>query len=300
MRGLSRFSLSTVTMLVCVLNDANASSERWATYKNSRFGTTAEYPADLFTVFDPPPENGDGQGFRTPDGRSHLSVYGAWNVEGHTPETYISNYVDLAGASVTYRRVTDRFYVISGTRDGNIFYDRCNFSADPKGIIDCLTISYPEQEKSQWSPIVSRLSKSLRAGPSVPDVVAQTARSETEQGFLGFKTPSGKIQCMFDASDGEYPPYVRCDMAEMTNPIPPKPSSCDLDWGNAFSITEEGIIGERICAGDTIFSDSWEVLPYGSTWQQQGFTCLSERSGLTCFNAKRHGFTLSRSSQKLF
>jgi hypothetical protein len=114
-------------------------------------------------VLDPPPENGDGQGFRTSDGRAQLSIYGAWNVERVTPETYVDNYADLAGASVTYKRVTHRFYVISGTREGKIFYDRCNFSPDPGGIIDCLSISYPEQEKTEWNPIVSRLSRSLRA-----------------------------------------------------------------------------------------------------------------------------------------
>jgi hypothetical protein len=154
----------TIAILASVFSYAGVAKERWATYTNPRFGTTADYPAGLFTVLDPPPENGDGQGFRTPDGRAHLSIYGAWNVEGDTPQTYVANYVDLAGASVTYKQVTDRFYVISGTREGKIFYDRCNFSVGPQGIIDCLTISYPEQEKSEWSPIVSRLSRSLRPG----------------------------------------------------------------------------------------------------------------------------------------
>ena len=130
---------------------------------------------------------------------------------------------------------------------------------------------------------------------------AQTAQSETEQGFLGFKTPSGNIQCMFfDSVEARDPPSLRCDMADMTNPIPPKPSSCDLDWGGAFYVSQESKRGERVCHGDTVFGESVEVLPYGSVWQHHGFTCLSEQNGLTCFNAKRHGFALSRSSQKLF
>jgi hypothetical protein len=131
--------------------------ERWATYTNPRFGTTADYPADIFTVRDPPPENGDGQSFHSSDGRAQLSIYGQWNVQGDTPQSYVANYVDLAGATVVYKRVIDRFYIVSGTRDGNIFYDRCNFSPDPEGIIDCLTITYPEQEKTVWDPIATRL-----------------------------------------------------------------------------------------------------------------------------------------------
>jgi hypothetical protein len=37
-------------------------SERWVTYSNPRFGTTVDYPADLFSVAEQPSENGDGAG----------------------------------------------------------------------------------------------------------------------------------------------------------------------------------------------------------------------------------------------
>jgi hypothetical protein len=42
------------------------------------------------------------------------------------------------------------------------------------------------------------------------------------------------------------------------------------------------------------------VLTYGATWQHNGFTCTSEQSGVTCFNADRHGFSLSRAKQSVF
>jgi hypothetical protein len=139
-------------------------SDQWVSYTNLRFGTTADYPADIFTVLDPPPGNGGGQGFQTEDGRAQLGIYAARNVENDTPQSYIGSYVDLKGSRVTYKHLTDRFFVVSGTREGKIFYTRCNFSADPEGIIDCLSISYPEAEKTEWDAIVTRLSESLRAG----------------------------------------------------------------------------------------------------------------------------------------
>ena len=122
-------------------------------------------------------------------------------------------------------------------------------------------------------------------------------------GLLGLKTPTGDIQCMIDdygMADGSYPPFLRCDILEMTAPPPPRPDNCEFDWGSAFSIAQEDQTGQRLCVSDSVASDRWEVLGYGSVWQQMGFTCLSEQKGLTCFNAKRHGFTLSRASQKLF
>jgi hypothetical protein len=42
------------------------------------------------------------------------------------------------------------------------------------------------------------------------------------------------------------------------------------------------------------------VLAYGEVWQRGGFTCKSEQTGVTCFNADRRGFSLSRARQEVF
>jgi hypothetical protein len=42
------------------------------------------------------------------------------------------------------------------------------------------------------------------------------------------------------------------------------------------------------------------VLAYGEVWQRAGFTCRLEQTGLTCFNAMQHGFSLARAEQKVF
>src|SRR5262245_45275746 len=123
-----RFATLTVAAIVLVLapRDAQAQAqEGWTTYTNARFGAKAAYPAGRFSVRDRPPENGDGQIFRTPDGRAELTIYGAHNVQQDTPQSYVANYVDLAGASL--KRITARYFVVSGIRDDKIFYQRCNF-----------------------------------------------------------------------------------------------------------------------------------------------------------------------------
>jgi hypothetical protein len=45
---------------------------------------------------------------------------------------------------------------------------------------------------------------------------------------------------------------------------------------------------------------SLPVLGYGEVWQRSGFTCKSEPSGITCFNADRRGFSLARAKQEMF
>lgn len=157
----SRGLALTFAIGICASINVAAAKEQWATYMNPRFGTIADYPASIFTVRDPPPENGDGQSFRSSDGRAQLLIYGARNAENDTPQSYLAK---LADEGVSYRRTTARTYVISGTRKDQLFYERCNFQEGKNDIINCFTVTYPAAEKVVWDPIVTRLSKSLRAG----------------------------------------------------------------------------------------------------------------------------------------
>ena len=88
------------------------------------------------------------------------------------------------------------------------------------------------------------------------------------------------------------------DIAVMeTNPR--RPADCDLEWGDAFEMNSKGGTA-RVCHGDTVTDKSLPVLAYGDVWQRGGFTCKSEQSGITCFNADRHGFSLARAKQQVF
>ena len=55
--------------------------------------------------------------------------------------------------------MTDRFFAVSGIRDGEVYYSRCNFH----GRMHCIYISYPQRELRAWDGIVTRISLSLRA-----------------------------------------------------------------------------------------------------------------------------------------
>ncbi|MCK1357906.1 DUF6636 domain-containing protein [Bradyrhizobium sp. 199] len=113
---------------------------------------------------------------------------------------------------------------------------------------------------------------------------------------IGFQTPSKNIACQFFTGNGQG--SLRCDIMNLDT-RPRRPTDCELEWGNAFEMSTKGAAG-RICAGDTIMDPSLPVLAYGEVWQRAGFTCRSEQSGLTCFNAMQHGFTLARAEQKVF
>lgn len=148
-----------------------------------------------------------------------------------------------------------------------------------------------------WTPLLVTLIVAV----SCAATLAQHASREGPYGsddhpnaLVGFRTPSGNIHC-------QVPDWnLRCDILVLQGRPPPKPRSCDRDWGQAFSLPRDEGRAQRICYSDTVMDERLETLPYGSTWRQLGFTCVSEPSSLTCSNRFGHGFRLSRSSQRLF
>ncbi|MCW5682090.1 MAG: hypothetical protein KF794_11660 [Xanthobacteraceae bacterium] len=145
---------------------AFAQDQGWRTYANPRFGTTADYPSQIFSRREPPPTNGDGQAFTSTDGSARLSIYGSFNSTDDTPRSYVDNYVRPEGP-LAYEHITGNFFAASGVRGDRIHYLRCNFGRGNPGIIHCFAIEYPAREKQRWDAIVTRISASLRAGPGI-------------------------------------------------------------------------------------------------------------------------------------
>ena len=127
--------------------------------------------------------------------------------------------------------------------------------------------------------------------------LAGGARAQDEQGF---KMPSRNVYCIIEDADGDQPMDLRCDIQQMSTRAPRAPASCPLSWGDAFSITPNGGRGRLVCHGDTTKNDDLPTLAYGSYWNHAGFSCASKTTGVTCTNARGHGFSLSREAQKVF
>ena len=128
--------------------------------------------------------------------------------------------------------------------------------------------------------------------------LAQSSSEESSQPKdVFFQTPSGNISCAIFGDGGG---FVRCDMQQLKQTFVDKPIDCDLDWGAVFGIAGEGTVGEVVCHGDTLFGTSPMKLEYGRSVEALGFTCQSEKTGLTCKNAAGHGFALSKARQEVF
>jgi hypothetical protein len=169
MRALAKCVVGTVLVTCSMLASAEARlsgrySEAfgWQTFTIPDFGTQVEYPAGIFAVSDGAAEKGVGQRLRSADGRAILTIYSRDNEAEDTPASYLKNNLRLPRSALDYERVTPTFFAISSTRQGLIFYSRCNFSSDAGGVLHCFDLVYPQREQRAWDAIVTRISRSLR------------------------------------------------------------------------------------------------------------------------------------------
>jgi hypothetical protein len=92
---------------------------------------------------------------------------------------------------------------------------------------------------------------------------------------------------------------VRCDIAKRDWPVPAKPPTCDLDYGQGVAVAARAK-ARFVCAGDTVLGAK-RVLAYGKSLRVGRYTCVSTMAGMACRNRSTgHGFSLSRQRYRLF
>jgi len=100
------------------------------------------------------------------------------------------------------------------------------------------------------------------------------------------------------------PRYTPKDFAELWSPLRRYHVWLDVELAACAAMEDANLVPKgtaaRICHGDTVMDKSLPVLDYGELWQRGGFTCKSEQTGITCFNADRRGFSLARAKQEVF
>jgi hypothetical protein len=123
--------------------------------------------------------------------------------------------------------------------------------------------------------------------------LALVGAAPAEAGLVLFHSPSGNIGCSL-AGYG-----ARCDVDQHSWTPPPKPASCDLDWGGGVGVSRHGK-ADYTCAGDTTLHQG-NTLAYGASVQRGRFRCKSLTSGVRCVNRRnKHGFKVSADSVELF
>ncbi len=159
-----RDKLSLVLVFLFTMTLSAASADNWHTYINDRYGTTIDYP-DVFKP-EPPPDADDGRRFNSADG-AFFWVTASYYTEALDLDLagYRASVLkDLdKGSVVTYQASGKTWFVISGTKGDEIFYQRHMLTHGAQ-LTEIFGIFYPAALKSTYDPIVARMAKSFRPG----------------------------------------------------------------------------------------------------------------------------------------
>jgi hypothetical protein len=155
-RGAIRGLLS-ICALALTLPCAAAAAQpaNWRRYVVPESGASVDIPLGIFTEDSGKPEAGHGARFLTSDHRANLTVQSVPS-EGLSPGRFLAT--KNPPSNIVYKRITNRFFVVSSFRNDRIWYNRCNFAGRTA---NCVLINYPAAEKRQWDGIVTRISNTL-------------------------------------------------------------------------------------------------------------------------------------------
>ena len=143
----------------------------WTRYTNDRFGASADVPAAGF-VIQPPPDNNDGRGWKSADGKAEILIYGSFAGDAANFEEYRRQQLESEaadGVTVSYQTgKANAWFVYSATVDGDIIYLKA-IRAQPCAalVVNHIYFRYPADQKERYDPIVAHSAKSLHSEPAM-------------------------------------------------------------------------------------------------------------------------------------
>ena len=150
-------ALFTLTLQTAMAHDG------WRRFVDPAYGTAASYPAHIFR-----PQSADparpGRTFLSADGRAKMAIGGWFNADNESLGAFKRRLLnDGKHDHVTYQPRGRRWFVLSGYRGGDIYYEKVIYSCGRR-VVNAFGISYPVELRWLYDPIVERMEDSFRAG----------------------------------------------------------------------------------------------------------------------------------------
>ena len=141
-----------------------ATAQDVTTYHNERHGFSLSYPLDAFREA-APPAGDQGRVFVSRDGNARLLAGALSNADGMSLRDYRALVLkeSYPGAQIDYAPMRDNWFVLSGIRDGVMFYERVTFTCRGR-LINSWAMLYPAAERRVYDRIVEHVAKSYRPG----------------------------------------------------------------------------------------------------------------------------------------
>ena len=160
-----------VLALTCATAQAAPQSRGWTLYQSETAGLSFEYPAAIFSEKQGDPTDAlkertpdrAGRIFTTADGRATLQIGTFPNVDKASVDqlrkrAIAASYKDT---KLEYNRIADNWYVLSGTRGDETFYERVHFSCNGRRL-DIWAVTYPTAEANLFDNVVDDMARRFR------------------------------------------------------------------------------------------------------------------------------------------
>lgn len=159
---------------------AAITAKRWEHYVNTRYGVSLDYPADLFAI-QPPPFNNAGRSFEAKALKARFFVHSNANALGASlDELQAEDVLDIGDAGATQRKGKD-WYQVVGRRNGDPNGEhviRQVLLSEEGSMVHRLEIVVPAALSKAFEPIATRIVRSLRVDPSIPEKAATNAGAQ--------------------------------------------------------------------------------------------------------------------------
>jgi hypothetical protein len=133
----------------------------WMRYESERYGFSFTVPSALLRLKEQPAD-GNWIEFISADSRTKLKVLSTYNQDGlSTPEYKDMILRELPGVNVEYEPAGRSWFVLSGVRGPNIYYQKVMFTCGGR-VITAFSMTYPEEEKRGYDSVVTAIEKSFR------------------------------------------------------------------------------------------------------------------------------------------
>lgn len=130
--------------------------DKWKTYANARYGFSISYPENLL-VPQGEADNGDGQIFS--GDAAEMRVFGSHSLLNETLLKEFNAVVKQSG-NVSYKAYRKKFFAVSGTANGRIYYRKT--AAKANGTFITFYIEYDEDERAEYDKITAKIAARIK------------------------------------------------------------------------------------------------------------------------------------------
>ena len=158
--------MKTFCLFVVVLLSVEivAAQVKYSTYTNRCFGYSLQYPSTL--RMQPADVTGSGRIFLSKDKDIEMGVWAHYNSLYRSVEEEFDEELKRYGNAISYKRILKNGFVVSGVKDGTIFYQKTLYHKfKSTDVYFTFTIEYPSERYKLYNAIVVKMSRSFRFNP---------------------------------------------------------------------------------------------------------------------------------------